>query len=143
MFISSQTWFSGPNDAASLVRLWHHVGASPLVRFRRFIARTASTLPALCRNCLSTFPSQAQRCRDAVQHGFLTKQTGQLPLAGGSFIWEMSLAQCESAKVFGMVFTHDPESMGSCNMHFVIKSRILRMMHICLDVISQGTAEND
>ena len=143
MYISSLKWFSGPNDAASLVRLWHHVGASPLVRFRRSIAQTASTLPALCRICIYESPIQALRFRHAVQHGSLTKQTGQLPLEGGSFIWEMSRVQCESANVFAMVLEHGRESLGSCNMHFVIKPRILRMMHICLVVISQGPAEND
>ena len=51
-----------------------------------------------------------------------------------------ALAQRESADVFEMVFKHDPESLGSCNMHFVIKSRILRMMQIqpCGDFTRNG-----
>ena len=55
----------------------------------------------------------------------------------------MSVGQCERANVIKMVLEHDPDSVGLCNMHFVIKSRILRMVHVFLVVISQGTAEND
>ena len=88
-------------------------------------------------------PIQAERCRHAVQQGSLTKQTGQLPLEGASIIWKMSLAQCESENVLKIVFEHNPENFRSCNMHFVIESKVLVITHICLDVISQGTAEND